>query len=151
MAVFSSRLWRGQQPSFGAVQLCFRLSRLRIRSLHAITLYSTKPAPNKAVYSTAGTSPEQCLSEPASNNMDWQSLQAPSDELKLDFTLPTGQSFRWRRTGEAEFTGVVDNRVVSCRHLHNYLVSKAASTHTSCKLSAALPLVPLDSILGSCR
>lgn len=46
--------------------------------------------------------------------MEWQSLGAPSAELTLDFTLPTGQSFRWRRTGTAEFTGVVDNRVVSC-------------------------------------
>ena len=51
--------------------------------------------------------------------MEWQSLGAPSAELTLDFTLPTGQSFRWRRTGEAEFTGVVDNRVVSCTTVYN--------------------------------
>lgn len=49
--------------------------------------------------------------------MEWQSLGASSAELMLEFTLPTGQSFRWRRTGKAEFTGVVDNRVVShCTH-----------------------------------
>ena len=52
---------------------------------------------------------------PASaHSMAWQSLGAAPAELTLDFTLPTGQSFRWRQTGQAEFTGVVDNRVVSC-------------------------------------
>lgn len=122
MAVLSSRLWRGQIPSFGALKFRFRLPRLHARPLNAIALYNTKPVPNKAVCSAAQLSATQSSSGFALNSMEWQSLEAPSDELKLDFTLPTGQSFRWRRTGEAEFTGVVDNRVVSCRHLHNYLI-----------------------------
>ena len=50
----------------------------------------------------------------SAHSMAWQSLGAAPAELTLDFTLPTGQSFRWRQTGQAEFTGVVDNRVVSC-------------------------------------
>jgi len=43
----------------------------------------------------------------------WQSLGTPRSELTLDFTLPTGQSFRWRKSGEQEYTGVVHNRLVS--------------------------------------
>ncbi|DBA76918.1 TPA: 8-oxoguanine glycosylase ogg1 [Trebouxia sp. C0004] len=48
----------------------------------------------------------------SAHSVVWQSLGAAPAELTLDFTLPTGQSFRWRQTGQAEFTGVVDNRVV---------------------------------------
>ena len=45
----------------------------------------------------------------------WQSLGTPASELRLEWTLPTGQSFRWRQTGEAplEFTGVIGQRAVS--------------------------------------
>lgn len=43
----------------------------------------------------------------------WSSLGTPAAELRLEFTLPTGQSFRWRKTGEAEYTGVIGTRVVS--------------------------------------
>ena len=39
-------------------------------------------------------------------------LGLPPHELTLEHTLPTGQSFRWRRTGDGEFTGVVGRRVV---------------------------------------
>ena len=42
-------------------------------------------------------------------------LGVPRRELTLEFTLPTGQSFRWRQTGAAEFTGVVGQRVVRLR------------------------------------
>lgn len=42
----------------------------------------------------------------------WQSLGAPRRELNLHFTLPTGQSFRWRKTGEDEYTGLIGPRVV---------------------------------------
>ncbi len=56
----------------------------------------------------------------SAHSMAWQSLSAAPAELTLDFTLPTGQSFRWRQTGQAEFTGVVDNRVVSCNHRKSY-------------------------------
>lgn len=36
-------------------------------------------------------------------------------ELQLRFTLPTGQSFRWRRTTDDTYTGVVQGRVVALR------------------------------------
>jgi hypothetical protein len=42
----------------------------------------------------------------------WQSLGSPRTELTLDFTLPTGQSFRWRKSDEQEYTGVVHDRLV---------------------------------------
>ena len=44
----------------------------------------------------------------------WRSLGTPASELRLEWTLPTGQSFRWRQTGEAplEFTGVIGQRAV---------------------------------------
>lgn len=125
MAVLISRLCSG--PSFGAVILRLHLSRFHIRSPSAIRLYTTKLARNKAVYSAPAVSVAQCFSKPVSDSMPWQSLGAPSAELTLDFTLPTGQSFRWRRTGKAEFTGVVDNRVVSCRHLHVPLSQPSSS------------------------
>ena len=42
----------------------------------------------------------------------WRSLGTPPTELRLEFTLPTGQSFRWRATGPDEYTGVIQQRVV---------------------------------------
>lgn len=44
--------------------------------------------------------------------MPWRSLGASGTELRLKYTLETGQTFRWRRTGDAEYTGVVGNRLV---------------------------------------
>lgn len=44
------------------------------------------------------------------------SLGAPAAEVQLRFTLPTGQSFRWRPTGEDEYTGVIGSRVVLRGH-----------------------------------
>jgi hypothetical protein len=49
------------------------------------------------------------------DNGGWRSLGTPRAQLCLDFTLPTGQSFRWRRTGEGEYTGVVGARLVELR------------------------------------
>lgn len=43
----------------------------------------------------------------------WRSMGAPSSELRLEFTLVTGQSFRWRKSGDREYTGVIQHRVVS--------------------------------------
>ena len=48
----------------------------------------------------------------AADGPGWQSLAMPKKELCLAFTLPTGQSFRWRKTGEDEYTGVIHHRVV---------------------------------------
>lgn len=49
----------------------------------------------------------------------WTLLGTPSRELRLEFTLPTGQSFRWRETspGSGEFTGVLGRRAMTLRQL----------------------------------
>lgn len=44
---------------------------------------------------------------------EWVSLNVSAAELQLCFTLPTGQSFRWRETAACEYTGVIGTRVVS--------------------------------------
>ncbi|XP_040214961.1 N-glycosylase/DNA lyase [Rana temporaria] len=41
----------------------------------------------------------------------WRSLPCPSSELRLDFVLPGGQSFRWRESSPGFYTGVVHERV----------------------------------------
>lgn len=46
---------------------------------------------------------------------DWRSLGTSKQELRLEYTLPTGQSFRWRETGRDEYTGVIGQRVVRSR------------------------------------
>ena len=50
----------------------------------------------------------------APNSQRWQSLAMPRRELCLAFTLPTGQSFRWRKTDNDMYTGVIHQRVVRC-------------------------------------
>jgi len=49
----------------------------------------------------------------------WTLLKTPSKELRLEFTLPTGQSFRWRETcpGSGEYTGVLGRRAMTLRQL----------------------------------
>ena len=51
----------------------------------------------------------------------WRFLGTPSEELRLEYTLPTGQSFRWRDMGEGLFTGVIGKRVVSSPILAGFL------------------------------
>lgn len=47
----------------------------------------------------------------------WRSLGVGRAELCLDLTLLTGQSFRWRKTGLSQFTGVVGAHLVSLRQV----------------------------------
>lgn len=42
-------------------------------------------------------------------------LGLPPHELTLAFTLPTGQSFRWRPAGDGSFFGVISGRLVHVR------------------------------------
>lgn len=46
----------------------------------------------------------------------WEPLGIPRSELSLSLTLPTGQTFRWRKTGPDQFTGVVGPHLLSLRH-----------------------------------
>ncbi len=79
-------------------------------------VFSIAPYPDRRRSHSSGTqlasigrmtSPGELL------DASWQSLDCPSSELRLEFTLPTGQSFRWRKTGPQEYTGVIQQRVVS--------------------------------------
>jgi len=49
----------------------------------------------------------------------WVSLGVGAKELRLENTLPTGQSFRWRETTEGDYVGVIGERVVSMRQAPN--------------------------------
>jgi hypothetical protein len=43
-------------------------------------------------------------------------LRGSPHELSLQFTLPTGQSFRWHQAGEGCFLGVLSKRLASAAH-----------------------------------
>eukprot|EP00850_Spirogloea_muscicola_P024078 SM000436S15711 [mRNA] locus=s436:19710:27179:- [translate_table: standard] len=57
----------------------------------------------------------------------WRSLGAGPAELCLARTLPTGQTFRWRQTGDVQFTGVIGSRLVSLRQLPDDVLYKLHS------------------------
>lgn len=44
-------------------------------------------------------------------------LETTPSELNLDCTLPTGQSFRWRRIRSGEYIGAIENRLVHLEQL----------------------------------
>nr|XP_010930741.2 N-glycosylase/DNA lyase OGG1 [Elaeis guineensis]XP_010930742.2 N-glycosylase/DNA lyase OGG1 [Elaeis guineensis] len=48
---------------------------------------------------------------------EWKTLPIPRSEFSLLLTLPTGQTFRWRRTAADCFTGVVGSHLLSLKHL----------------------------------
>ncbi|KJE97506.1 DNA N-glycosylase [Capsaspora owczarzaki ATCC 30864] len=43
----------------------------------------------------------------------WRSLAAPPAELRIDVTLACGQSFRWKKTGDNEWSSVLGGRLIS--------------------------------------
>ncbi|MDO8586081.1 MAG: DNA glycosylase [Armatimonadota bacterium] len=47
--------------------------------------------------------------------LDFQLLEIPHDQLSLDYTLPSGQAFRWRKSPDGCWTGVTRNTVVRIR------------------------------------
>lgn len=61
--------------------------------------------------------------KPASD-AGWTLIGTPSSELRLEFTLPTGQSFRWKPTAPGEFTGVLGRRAVILRQLDDDVAFK---------------------------
>ncbi|RZR95149.1 hypothetical protein BHM03_00023964, partial [Ensete ventricosum] len=62
---------------------------------------------------------QRSLSAPLADaaSEDWELLPVSRSELSLPLTLPTGQTFRWRRTDPSRFTGVVGPYLLSLRHL----------------------------------
>ncbi|CAL9702609.1 unnamed protein product [Knipowitschia caucasica] len=51
----------------------------------------------------------------------WRSLELARSELRLEFTLACGQTFRWRETAEGHWTGVMGGRVWTLTQLDNRL------------------------------
>ncbi|CAM8936294.1 unnamed protein product [Rhodiola kirilowii] len=51
------------------------------------------------------------IGEPAPNHelLQWTSLNLPRSELSLPLTFPTGQTFRWRKTGEVQNADEAEN------------------------------------------
>ncbi|PSC71264.1 N-glycosylase DNA lyase [Micractinium conductrix] len=75
-------------------------------------------------------------------SLTWRSLGTPASELRLEWTLPTGQSFRWRQTGSEpiEFTGMVGQRAVRLRQLADdvqYLVIARGAITQAASLPAS--------------
>ena len=71
----------------------------------------------------------------------WVSLGVSSKELRLENTLPTGQSFRWRETTEGDYVGVIGERVVSMRQAPDdvlYRVHCRPSTSSASADAAAI-------------
>lgn len=67
--------------------------------------------------------PSSSLEVPTSTS-SWTPLPLSAQELDLDFTLPTGQSFRWRKTSPSVYTGVIGNRLVQVSQRESHLREK---------------------------
>ena len=67
---------------------------------------------------------------------DWISLGTSAKELRLDNTLPTGQSFRWRKTTEGDYVGVIGQRVVSMRQEEDDVLYRVHCRPTEASVSA---------------
>ncbi|TPX59910.1 hypothetical protein PhCBS80983_g02136 [Powellomyces hirtus] len=55
----------------------------------------------------------------------WHSLDVPRTELRLNTTLKCGQSFRWRTTGENEWSGVLRDRIITLQQSDHDVLFKA--------------------------
>ncbi|KAK1266695.1 N-glycosylase/DNA lyase OGG1 [Acorus gramineus] len=72
----------------------------------------------------------------------WIPLGIPPSELSLPLTLPTGQTFRWRRTSPDRFTGVVGPHLLSLRQPSpdspvSYLLHSSAEASSSAEAAIA--------------
>jgi len=54
-----------------------------------------------------------CPEEAAPRGGEWRRLSSAPAELRCGVTLVCGQSFRWRATGDSEWTGVIADRMVT--------------------------------------
>ncbi|WOL11844.1 hypothetical protein Cni_G20608 [Canna indica] len=82
------------------------------------SLVLSPPSKRKADFTDPLLKPQRSLAAPlATADGEWELLQLPRSELSLPLTLPTGQTFRWRRTASSHYTGVVGSYLVSLQHL----------------------------------
>jgi 8-oxoguanine DNA-glycosylase Ogg len=59
----------------------------------------------------------------------WKALRVCPDELRLDVTLPTGQSFRWARGAGGDYAGVVGNRAFALRSVDGDVLFRVVAPH----------------------
>ncbi|XP_060673256.1 N-glycosylase/DNA lyase OGG1, partial [Ziziphus jujuba] len=78
-------------------------------------------------------------SSPQSGNSEWVPLNLGRSELSLPLTFPTGQTFRWKQTGNLQYTGVVGSHLVSLKHISNGDVSYFIH-HTTSEADCGLAL-----------
>ncbi|KAK9750649.1 hypothetical protein RND81_02G210900 [Saponaria officinalis] len=68
--------------------------------------------------------------------VEWVPLNLGKSELSLPLTFPTGQTFRWKKTGPLQYTGVVKSHLVSLKHLENgdvaYHIHASSSSLIDC-------------------
>ena len=75
-------------------------------------------------------------SPPGAASDGWVSLGVGAKELRLENTLPTGQSFRWRETTEGDYVGVIGERVVSMRQAPDDVLYRVHCRPSSSSASA---------------
>ncbi|PNF32439.1 N-glycosylase/DNA lyase [Cryptotermes secundus] len=57
----------------------------------------------------------------------WNKIRCPRSELELLFTLCGGQCFRWKKTGNCEWTGVFANRVWTLSQNNEYILYRVTN------------------------
>ena len=67
----------------------------------------------------------------------WTSLGTSAAELRLDATLPTGQSFRWRRVPGGDFVGVVSGVAYHLRQADNDVQFRRLDLQTATEPAAS--------------
>ncbi|CAA0827927.1 N-glycosylase/DNA lyase OGG1 [Striga hermonthica] len=55
----------------------------------------------------------------AVDDVKWKPLNISKSELYLPLTFPTGQTFRWKKTGPSQYTGPVGPHLVSLKQLED--------------------------------
>uniref|UniRef100_A0A7C9CR19 DNA-(apurinic or apyrimidinic site) lyase n=1 Tax=Opuntia streptacantha TaxID=393608 RepID=A0A7C9CR19_OPUST len=91
------------------------------------TLDNTHLSKNPQTLSLSSKRPKRSLSQtlkvqilsPPRQTEQWVPLNLGKSELSLPLTFPTGQTFRWKKTGPLQYTGVVKSHLVSLKQLEN--------------------------------
>lgn len=63
--------------------------------------------------------PRKILQNSQLLTVNWTPLNAGKSELYLPLTFPTGQTFRWKKTGHLQYTGSIGSHLVSLKQLEN--------------------------------
>lgn len=97
-----------------------------------MTAFHTSAASSQTVQANMTTNP---IITANSGEDAWNFLGTPRTELRLEFTLPTGQSFRWTKVTNDTYLGVVHKRAVLLQQLDNDVAYHViARSHQSSEL-----------------